>query len=445
MKGAAHTLTNLGDWFGKGVGNPKDLANRISEGPTPQTIKPDQHQAMLDSVKKWSQPTTLPEKVGFGGEQAAEFMLPESAASKGVKAAEGGIDAAKIGPLASKALKLLTRSGAEGAAAGGVTAAQGGDVGTNAAVGAALPIAGAALKPAANFLAEKAAPALANRLIRPTPTVMKNAVRFGRDPGKAIADEGIVATSRGDLVTRIGDRKQDVGNQIGAMLKSAKGAKPIDAGNIINKNIDGAIKDVLDGGMEGGQGLIDRLEEMRSQLTQQRQLVNGKIANQSAKNLSLPPSEAHALKRQIGDTTKWTGQPFDGGVNQVKRGIYRDLNSEIQKAVPDVKDKQDRYGNLLEAEKAAENEYARHASRNPFGLLDAVGAGVGATAGAAHGGEAAALGALALPAARHIIQSPLSQTLGVQALKKSPKVISPEIMRMIRNAALGAQSEAQQR
>jgi hypothetical protein len=87
LKGAAHTLTNVGDWFGKGVGNPKDLANRISEGPAPQTIKPDQHQAMLGSVKKWSQPTTLPEKVGFGGEQAAEFMLPERAVAKGAKVA----------------------------------------------------------------------------------------------------------------------------------------------------------------------------------------------------------------------------------------------------------------------------------------------------------------------------------------------------------------------
>src|SRR6266404_2439859 len=186
LKGAAHTLTNLEDWWRKGGADPNDPANRISEHPSNPTaaLASPQHQAILDSVKKWSQPTTLPEKIGFGGEQAAEFMLPESKIAEGVKAAEAGIDAAKLGKVASKALKLTARGGADAAGSAAVTAAQGGDVKTNAAVAGAVPFASAALKPVAKVLAEKAAPALANKLLRPVPTQIENAARFGRNPGQ---------------------------------------------------------------------------------------------------------------------------------------------------------------------------------------------------------------------------------------------------------------------
>jgi hypothetical protein len=349
-------------------------------------------------------------------------------------------------------LKLLSKGGLEAASAGGVTAAQGGDVKTNAAIAGMLPFASAALKKPAEALAEKAAPALANKVLRPVPTQLENAARFGRNPGKALADEGIIATSHGDLVNRIADRKEDVGKKIGAMLQAAPNQFPnapnmlkIDAGAIINRNIDATIKDTLSGKVEGGQGLIDRLEELRAQLTQQRHLVNGKIQNLSPKNLQLDPSEAHALKRQIGDATKWSEDTLTQAANDVKRNIYRDLNTEIQKKVPGVKDLQDRYGNLLEAERAAEREYARHEARNPFSLTDFIaGTGAGA-AGFMHGGSAeGALSAAALPVAMRAARSPLVRTTAVQGLKNAPKLISPEILRMVRNAAFGAQSENRQ-
>ena len=402
----------------------------------------------VNGAPEMMKPQTPLSKTGFIGEQVGEFAVPGGAVAKGAKAAEAGIDAAKLAPVASKALKLLSRGGLEAASSAGVTAAQGGsgkDIGINAGISAALPPVGAALKPAFTALAEKAAPALANKLLRPVPTQIKNAIRFGRNPGQALSDEGIVATSHGDLVSRISDRKEDVGNQIGSMLKGATNAKPIDAAAIINKHIDGAIQDVLNGKTEGGQALVDGLEELRNQLTQNRHLVEGKVTNLAPKNLNLTPSEAHALKRQVGDSAKWRGQAFDDEMNQVKRGIYRDLNSGVQKSVPGVKALQDRYGNLLEAEEAAQHEYARHESRNPFGLLDAITGASGAAIGAAHGGtkEAALLG-LALPAARKAMQSPLAQTVGVQGLKNAPKLISPEFLKWARNAAFGAQSEGRQ-
>lgn len=492
----------------------------------------------INGASEAMKPQSIPAKLGFAGEQGAEFAAPGGAVTKGAKAAEAGIDAAKMAPLASKALKLLTRGGLEAASSAGVTAAQGGsgkDIAINAGTAGAMPAVGAALKPVTTALAEKVAPALANKLLRPVPTQLENAARFGRNPGQAVADEGIIATNHEDLISKIKDKKEEVGQQIGDLLKktasdtASKGspeanvaasglihkgtimgqvhqlehpdfpgvtaavkpaaldspaaarkvmadkleafaknplpnqdpaalrkaasvlAKPsnsIDAGKIINSHIDAAIKDVLDGNMEGGQGLVDRLEEMRSQLTQKRQLVDGKVQNLSPKDLNLSPSDAHALKRQIGDSAKWTGQAFDGEMNQVKRSIYRDLNSEVQKAVPgekSLKGLQDRYGNLLEAEKAAEREAARHSSRNPFSLTDTLAAMGGLGAGALHGDLGhAAVGAAAAGLGAKAARSPLFLTTAVQAAKNSPKVVNPEFLKWARNAAFGAQSENRQ-
>jgi hypothetical protein len=441
---ALDTLGGIGTGAVKGAGHTLDaLAPAVNKIPgIGEILSPE------EGIKAWNiatHPNTLPEKIGYGSEQAAEFAVPGGAVTRGAKAAEAAIDAARMAPLANSALKVLSRAALEGAAGGTVAAAQGQDPKTAALFSAVLPVVGAALKPAAGALAEKAAPALANKLLRPVPTQLENAARFGRNPGKAIADEGIVATGYHDLLNKIGEKQDQVGNQISSLLTSAKNTKPIDAGKIVNANIDSAIQDVLNGKLEGGQALVDRLEEMRGQLTQQRQLVNGKVQNFAAKNLNLSPVEAHALKVQVGKSAKWTGQAFDEEVNQVKRGIYRDLNQEIQQAVPEVKGLQDRYGNLREAEDAAQRETARNEARHGLGLNDLLtglgGAGLGALSGSV---PRAALWGAGLAATNKALRSPLARTLEVQALKKAPGAVSPEMTQFFRNAVLAARSANRQ-
>lgn len=398
--------------------------------------------------RKWLKPENLPQKVGFGAEQAAEFAVPGGAVSKAGKVAEGGIDALKAAPFLSKAMKVLSRSGLEAASGGTVAAAQGQDPKSAAMFSAAMPIAGVALKLPAKALAEKAAPALANKLLRPVPTQLENAARFGRNPGQAVADEGIIATSHEDLVNKIAEKKDTVGQIIGDHLKAAaKSGKTIDARAAIEKPINDAVQDVVSGKLEGGQAMIDKLEELRHTLTSERRLVNGKLEVVGPKNLTVPPTEAHALKRQIGDSTKWSDDQVTQAMNDVKRGIYRNLNEEVQKAVPTVKVHQDRYGNLLEAEKAAEREAARHAARNPFSLSDILTAMGGASMGAATHGDFlhSAVGAAAGGLGSKAIKSPLLKTVGVQALKKPEDWLKgPEAMRAVRNALFGARSANQQ-
>lgn len=435
LKGVANTGRSLA---GLGIRAMKYLApqfgNKLAEK-WPEAV---------DGPSEEMKPQTLASKIGFGGEQAAEFSLPSGAVAKGAKAAGGAIDAAKIAPVAAKALKFLTRSGLEGAAGGSVAAAQGQDPKSAAFWSAAMPAASAALKPVGKALAEKMAPALANKVLRPVPTQLENAARFGRNPGQAIVDEGIIATSHGDLVNKIAEKKQMVGEIIGDHLKAAsRSGKVIDARTAIEKPINDAVQDVVNGKLEGGQAMIDKLEELRHTLTSERRLVNGKLEVVGPKNLNVPPKEAHTLKRQVGDSTKWSEDQVTQAVNDVKRGIYQNLNEDIKKAVPTVEAHQDRYGNLLEAEKAAEREKARHDARRAFSLTDvlaAMGVGGAAPGDFWHKALAGAGGAVASRAAN----SPLAKTAGVQALKNADWLRSPEVMRAVRNALFGARSAIDQ-
>ena len=433
-KGLMHTGRTLGRALTKlPLVGPKiaEAWPEAASGETPEQFKP--HGAA--------------QKIGFGGEQAAEFMTPGGAVSKGAKMADAAVDAAKLAPWLGKLLKLGARSGLEAGSSAAVTAAQGGDVGTNTAIAAALPPAGKLLKVGATALSEEVAPRVANKLLRPVPTQLENAARFGRNPGQAIVDEGIVATGHADLLDKIAVKKEEVGVIIGNTLKNAaKAGKVIDAKAAIEKPINDAVQDVISGKIEGGDAMIQKLEELRNQLLSVRQLQNGKLVVTGAKNMTLAPDAAHALKRQIGDGTKWSDDAMTRAVNDVKRSIYRNLNDEIEKAVPGVKADQMRYGNLLEAEKSAERELARREARNSFSFTDyilAAGSGLGELLRSGNTAEGVAAAAGMATAAR-AMRSPLAKTLEVQGMKNAPKAVNPGVLRALRNAVFGGESAARQ-
>jgi hypothetical protein len=448
-KGLSHTGLQLGDLIKRFFGNSPTEEGAYQTKPGGEILNANRpgNQPEPSAFRDWAKPTNTAQKVGFGAEQAAEFAVPGGLVTRGVRAADTAVNAARLAPMAGKALKLGARMGLEGAAGAGVAEAQGQDPASTGAVSALMPAASAALKPIAKAAAEKVAPQIANKLLRPVPTRLENAARFGRNPGKAVADEGIIATSHADLLDKIGAKKEEVGKLIGDALQTASRAgKTIDARPLIEKPIDDAIKDVISGKIEGGQAMIDRLQELKDTLASDRQMVNGKLAVTGVKNLTISPSDAHALKRQIGDTTKWSEDALTQAVNDVKRRIYRNLNDEIANAVPGVKPDQMRYGNLLEAEKSAERELARHEARNPFSLSDAIFATGAGTAGALLGGGAskAAVGAAMAAAASKAMRSPLGKTLETQAVANTPKAVTPEALRKLRNVVAGARSAAQQ-
>src|SRR5439155_17979695 len=92
-------------------------------------------------------------------------------------------------------------------------------VGTGAGqvvLGGAIKAAPSVIKPVVDYFAEKAPGRIVNQLIRPTKTNLS----YGRNPGEAIANEGITAGSiekLGDNVEqRISDLKNGLHSQMGA-------------------------------------------------------------------------------------------------------------------------------------------------------------------------------------------------------------------------------------
>jgi hypothetical protein len=103
-----------------------DLARKI---PGASKILPEVNPTLRQAGES---PPTMAGKIGRFGEQAAEYMIPAGEVAS-----------------ATKALPLAGRALAQGATSGAVNAAQGGSpasIGTSAALGAAVPVAGAALK-----------------------------------------------------------------------------------------------------------------------------------------------------------------------------------------------------------------------------------------------------------------------------------------------------------
>jgi hypothetical protein len=89
-------------------------------------------------------PPSLAGKIGHYGEQAAEFLIPGGAVSKGAKAVEGVTEGMRAAPL----LRTAARAGMEGISAAGVEVAHGGsadDIKRAGELGLVAPVAGAAL------------------------------------------------------------------------------------------------------------------------------------------------------------------------------------------------------------------------------------------------------------------------------------------------------------
>lgn len=135
IKGVGSTLTGLGQVVDQVSGS--GLARTLMQDPVQQA-----QQAGVEQMKqRYLTPNNDAQKAGFTGEQIGEFFLPGIGEEKASEKAPGVLE--KLGGLAAK-------SGKEAAQMGGVSLAQQGklnsDVVTNAAIGGAFPVAGAALK-----------------------------------------------------------------------------------------------------------------------------------------------------------------------------------------------------------------------------------------------------------------------------------------------------------
>lgn len=188
-KGAAHTVASIGE-----------LGDRAMSGLTGQKpVGAGGTEKALGNlgIKNALTPTNTAQSLGYGAEQIGEFFIPGGAAAKGVKVAEKGIGALKVGQIVSGlakdvgagekvakviggvvegGAKLGSRVAIDATVGGGVTAAQGGsadDVVKNALISGAVPILGSALK-ATKPLARGFANKIETVILKPSATDLKD-------------------------------------------------------------------------------------------------------------------------------------------------------------------------------------------------------------------------------------------------------------------------------
>ena len=346
-KAVSKPLIGLANILGKGVNK---ITGKQTYTPITSKVR-EQIFTKPDSLK----PTNTGQKIGFGAEQIGEFFIPGGAVTKGAKAVQG----AKVfsqAPKLAKAAGFGTKVAGEALSMGGVTALQGGDKAqTKSAMilSAAFPVFGKSASKLANTkigqyaaksLMEKIPSRMMNSLIRPR----EAAFSFGKNPGLAIADEGIVANTRGGLLQRITKKKQEIGQAIEQELTHPNVANKIIDVTPAIQTLDATIQKAA---KTGDQTLVRRLLDIKKSLTKEFELVGDDLVEKGVRNLQLTPLEAQKLKREIGEATRWTGQAFDADANKARVAVYRAIDSLIDDAVPNISKLNSRYANMLTAEK----------------------------------------------------------------------------------------------
>lgn len=222
LKGAGHTAETLGKLVHKIPGVTAAVDAMTGTGGNSMS------QAAFGAADEDLKPQGTAQKVGYGAEQAAEFMVPGGAAERGAATI-----AAKAAPvfqnaprLVQAAAKIAPRMLTEGAAAGGTAIAQGNDPAMAAALGAAGPAIGGVVKAAAPALREQAETqvmqalgptkerykAMAEKLV---PQILKRGIRGSR--------EGIMAQAA-DAAETAGQQIDDALQQFGSRTT---GTQPI--------------------------------------------------------------------------------------------------------------------------------------------------------------------------------------------------------------------------
>lgn len=295
--------------------------------------------------------------------------------------------------------------------------------GLNTAIGAAVPMLGAAksgLGSLARSGANYAAPAFINTLIKP----LSRQFAYGKNPGRTVSELGITANSMDELAKNISVARSEVGASLQKLGDQVPLRQPIDLSHVVAPFDDAITKAV----QSNDQALVNRLSEARDALTQIRTLVNGKIQPVGSRLLhGLTYAQGVELKRTIGDLTKWTGQHTeDTTVNGALTRAYGTINDALRTAAkagdPKIAAQLEKlnaqYGDLTSAEVATKYRDILEKRHNLINLPGKIGLTASLVAAPFTGGLSTVLGAVGSIAADKALSSPAFKTRAAAALGK---------------------------
>lgn len=249
-------------------------------------------------------------------------------------------------------------------------------------LGGGLPIAASLLgrgkEAAIGILGKKAEEKAFRSLGRGTPQAMQKMVSSGenRAIGRELLDEGAIPVlgTPGRIAGRVEGLREKAGEQVGSLVKSAGGAKLVDAENLGLQILDSP-ELALMRKTPGMEGAVTKIEQQVETL---------------AKNGKMNLEEAQALRQQIDKSIKWGKVTPDvgaaEGLHMQRTGIRDAMNEGINSLNPGGPKDQllaanRKYGHLATAGHTLEKELARDQSNRAISLTDTIAAVGGAASG----------------------------------------------------------------
>lgn len=347
-KGAMNTLSPVlgGITYGvqKGsqmLGVPPNLLGQVPESMGSATA----------DIRKQAIPTNTPQRIGYGGEQAAEFLAPGGAEKV------GAAKLASLAPRLGKAAAPLARMATSALSSGAVNAAQGGSPVTGAEMGAGGSLLGSALKAASPYVTE-----IAQGIHTP-----------GAKAGKAILGE-----TNGILPDSIRKSASGVLGELNPQLNAA--ADESTALIPMGPAREAASEQIGRAQTQNQPRLIKGVQRMGSQLME-RDYEPGLGAEGPSATLPIPdevPARDYLeLRRGIGKALpagSWSPESSNA-FKAPRNAIYGTMTDQFHNAVPGTEELDNRISSLIPATKEPKNFFFGHA----------LGPGVGATLGGVGG------------------------------------------------------------
>jgi hypothetical protein len=345
IKGGVSTLTglsSLGERGIKAVGRlltPKSLEKSFGFEKTEQTSA----EKMIP--ERLRTPYGTAEKIGFGAEQIAEFLIPSS----------------KVAKL-EKGMRLLPKALTEGVIVGGQSAIQSGKVDnktiTSAIVGAMFPVGGKLLskgKGALKPVGEK----IQTTVIRPSTRDIKDGFNI------ANVKKYNVGGSLSDTAIKTHTKINELSQKLAEKLSNSNAAVNL------NKVYQETIRDILGTSKSKQFGDIGATKRVIDALKSEIEEVAGK-------NGLVDLVEATNIKRGAGTKGAWSFgrlEPDSSAIEKVYSKFYSKLKTAIEKAVPDgeIAEINKQISELIPISNAVLRRLPIEQRNNVIGLTDSIG------------------------------------------------------------------------
>lgn len=362
------------------------------------------------------------EKAGSVGFEVGTYAAPATKVAKAGKAvgvAETLVKRfPKMSSLAKRSPKTLNFMAKEMVTTAPIAAIHEGEFNDNVLntviASSALPMFGAALKKISTMTGkarDKFAEKLVNSMIKPR----KIDFAYGSNPGRAIAQEGIIAGDFDTMLTKINSSLDDKFGKLTSLVQKSKNT--VDTSAAL-KPISEALK-TAQKARRTNAAIISRLTNMAEDIAENFQPGQ------------MPALQAVSMKRYLGDLARYTGAPSDDKlVNKAIQKSYSNIKRKIEDAVPGTKKLNQRISDLLSA-KSAVRHRDQIIKRQDMISFTGKTVGTAAAVGSAVAGGTG-LGPLiagsVTAGAVELLRQPISRTAMAKFISQSDDLVKKQIM-----------------